>query len=225
MIVAIHQPAYLPWLGYFDRIRQADLFIYLDTVQFQKGSFQNRNKVLTRNGPIWLTVPVITSGKLFTTALKDLETDARQSWQAKHLATLQQAYRSAPWYAERSPRIEAFYREPMPRLSDLCWQMLQVFVQELGITTRLVKASELPPVEGHKSDLVLGLCRATGATQYLSGSLGRHYLDESSFADAGIAVRYQDYVPRPYRQLADPFVPGMGVVDVLYNEADPAAAL
>lgn len=221
MIVGIHQPAYFPWLGYFDRINQVDQFIYLDTVQFQKGSFQNRNKVLTRNGPVWLTVPVETSGCLYTTALKDLMIDNRQPWQAKHLSTLQQNYSSSQMYKEVLSIVEPFYRKPWVRLSDLCWEMLLKFDEILGVTTPIVKASEITGVEGKKSDLILNLCRAVKATTYLSGSQGKDYLDLEKFAASNVEVLFQEYVPIPYRQQSDEFVPALGVVDLLFNEPNP----
>lgn len=222
MIVGIHQPAYLPWLGYFDRIRTVDLFIYLDTVQFQKGSFQNRNRVLTRNGPTWLTVPVETAGKLYSTLLKDVVIDNSKNWQAKHWGTLRMNYASAPMFRAMAPEIEAFYSCRWQRLSDLCWEMLTAFNRMLGIGTRIVRASELGEVNGHKSDLVLNLCRRVGATAYLSGSQGRDYLDLDSFRSAGIDVQFQNYLPMPYPQLAAEFVPALGVVDFLFNVLDPA---
>jgi WbqC-like protein len=221
MIVSIHQPAYLPWLGYFDKINQADLFIYLDTVQFQKGSYQNRNKVLTRNGPVWLTVPVETSGCLYTTALKDLTIDNRQAWQAKHLSTLRLNYSGAQMYKEVFPVVEPFYHKPWARLSDLCWEMLLKFNELLGITTPVIKASEIAGVEGKKSDLILNLCRAVKATTYLSGSQGKDYLDLEKFAAANVKVLFQNYVPATYRQQSDEFVAALGVVDLLFNEAQP----
>lgn len=221
MIVSIHQPAYLPWLGYFDKINQADLFIYLDTVQFQKGSFQNRNKVLTRNGPVWLTVPVETSGCLYTTALKDLTIDNRQTWQTKHLLTLRLNYSGAQMFTEVFPAVEPFYQKPWARLSDLCWEMLLKFNEMLGVTTPIVKASEIAGIEGKKSDLILNLCRAVKATTYLSGSRGKDYLDLEKFSAANIKVLFQNYVPAPYRQQGDGFVAALGVVDLLFNEAQP----
>ena len=119
MIVGIHQPAYLPWLGYFDRIRSVDLFIYLDTVQFQKGSFQNRNKVMTQTGSKWLTVPVETAGKLYDTILKDLRVDNSQRWQSKHWSTLKMNYASAPAFARISEEIKFFYYSNWVLLADL----------------------------------------------------------------------------------------------------------
>lgn len=221
MIVSIHQPAYLPWLGYFDKILRSDLFIYLDTVQFQKGSFQNRNRIRTKSGPIWLTVPVETKGKLYDLALKDVPVDHRQNWQSKHLASLKMNYGKAPFTADRLAQIEHFYTEPQPYLSAVCFDMMVAFNAMLGITTPVVRASDLGPMDGAKSDLVQALCQSVGAKTYLSGSMGRDYLDEAAFADAGLEIVYQDYQHPVYRQQYSGFEPAMGIVDLLFNEARP----
>ena len=221
MIVGIHQPAYLPWLGYFDRIARVDVFIYLDTVQFQKGSFQNRNKVLCGDKSIWLTVPVQTAGKLYTNVLKDVGIDASQDWQSRHIAALQQGYRKAPLFGDIMDRLEPFYSRSWTHLSELCWEMLLSFNDLLGVKTRIVKASDLGDVEGRKSDLVLNLCRAVGVNHYLSGSQGRDYLDLASFAEAGISVEFQKFTPEPYPQQSPSFVAALGCVDYLFNVDSP----
>ena len=225
LVVSIHQPAYLPWLGYFDKIRRADLFIYLDTVQFQKQSFQNRNKIRTADGWAWLTVPVETKGRLYDTALKDLPINNRVDWRRKHSAAIAMNYGKAPRFAEVMPLLERFYEREWERLSDLCFEMLLTFNRLLGITTPIRKASEMGAVAGGKSDLILNLCRAAGATGYVSGTLGRNYLDLAAFADQGIDVAFQDYAHPTYRQAYPGFEPFMAVIDLLMNEADPAAIL
>jgi hypothetical protein len=221
VIVSIHQLAYLPWIGYFHKIRGADLFIYLDTVQFQKNSFQNRNKVRTQSGPIWLTVPVKTRGVLYDTPLKDLLIDDRQRWQAKHRNTLRMNYSHSPMFPSIFPRLEHFYQQPWERLSDLCWEMMLEFNDMLGIKTRIVKASLLGDMDGSKSSLVLNLCRSVGATTYLSGSLGRDYLELDAFASAGIDVVFQNFEHPTYAQHYPGFEPFMGVVDLLFCEEWP----
>ncbi|MCC9624264.1 WbqC family protein [Thalassospira sp. MA62] len=221
MIVSIHQPAYLPWLGYFEKIAKSDLFLYLDTVQFQKGSFQNRNKIRTKEGWIWQTVPVQTKGKHFDQTLKDLEINNLQSWQSKHWAAISQNYAKAPYAKEWLGRLEPFYHTQYDRLSDLCWDMLLMFNDALGIKTPMQKTSEMPDVDGAKSDLVLNLCLAVNADMYFSGSQGRDYLDEFSFEQAGVKVSYQDFQHPTYQQVHSGFEPYMGVVDLLMNAPRP----
>lgn len=220
MIVSIHQPAYLPWLGYFDKIARADLFIWLDNVQFQKNSFQNRNKILTKDGPVWLTVPVRTSGVLYETPLKEVEIDNGRNWRAKHLASIRMNYNKAPNFTDYFPGLARFYEREWPTLDRLCWEMLAHFNALLGVKTPIRRASELNAA-GAKSDLILDLCRKAGATTYLSGALGRDYLDLASFAKAGIAIEFQDYKHPSYHQVYPGFVSALAVVDVLMNEVRP----
>lgn len=223
--ISIHQPAYLPWLGYFDKIRSADCFVYLDTVQFQKQSFQNRNKIRTADGWVWLTVPVETKGKLYDTQLKDLTINPRVDWRRKHRASIEMNYRKAPHYDAVMAWLAPFYDRDWPGLSDLCFEMMLAFNRALGIETEIVKASDLTSVEGSKGDLVLNLCRALDADRYLSGSLGRDYLDPEAFQTAGIDLTFQSYEHPSYQQAYPGFEPYMAVIDLLMNQSDPAAHL
>ena len=222
MKISIHQPAYLPWTGYFNKIKNVDLFIFLDTVQFQKGSFQNRNKIYSKNGPIWLTVPVKTSGNhLADRCIKDLLIDNEQSWQDKHLKAIQNVYSKAPMYKELFPHIEKFYINEVKGLSDLCWEMLKTFNQILGIKTPVIKASEIPGLNGKKSDLIQNICHLTKADKYLSGDLGSQYLVEDDFKNSGILIEYQNYKVKEYKQLAEGFFPALGIIDLLFNCDSP----
>jgi hypothetical protein len=218
MVVTIHQPAYLPWLGYLDRIARSDLFIFLDTVQFERNSFTNRNRIKTANGPLWLTVPVRLRDHLNTT-IADVEIDEHRDWRRKHLSSIAQNYRRAPDFSSRYDRLAAAYERYTSRLADLCFDQLEFWLAELDIATRVVRASELP-VEGRNSELVLALCRHAGARTYLSGPMGRDYLRQQAFANAGIEVRYHDYMHPHYPQLHGDFVPAMGIVDYWMNCPD-----
>ncbi|WP_429258357.1 WbqC family protein [Paraburkholderia sp. GAS334] len=218
--LSAHQPAYLPWLGYFAKIARADIFVYLDTVQFEKNSFTNRNRIKGPNGPFWLTVPVRQKGHLEGT-LQTLEIDDSLAWRKKHLKAIALSYAKAPGFAEKFARLEALYGGAHASLADFCWWQLQFWIQELGLgATQLVRSSELP-VLSKKSDLVLDLCRHFGANRYLSGKLGRDYLNESAFASHDIEVIYQDYRCEPYSQLHGEFVPALGIVDVWMNSPVP----
>lgn len=223
MLVSIHQPAYLPWLGYFDKIRKADVFVYLDTVQFQKNSFQNRNKIRTAQGSVWLTVSVETKGPLAALRLDDLRVNNRVNWMRKHRAAIEMNYHKAIEFERVFPMITRFYTTPVERLADYCFEMLGLFVEMLELDTRILRSSELPGVNGAKSDLILNICHQLGADSYLSGSLGRNYLELDKFEQAGVAVRFQDYQHPVYRQVYPGFEPRMGVIDLLFNEPRPQA--
>lgn len=211
MIVSIHQPAYLPWLGYLERILKSDCFVFLDTVQLETRSFTSRNRIKTPQGPQWLTVPVQSKGHRETT-LQTIRVDDSQPWRRKHLMAIAQHYRRAPRFDVCYGKIEAQLRREHPFLADLCFDQLTFWLAELGISTRVVRARDLAVV-GRKSDLMLNFCRHLGAKTYLSGPQGRGYIDEASFAAAGIRVVYHDFVSPVYPQTGDNFTPNLSVVD------------
>ncbi len=216
MIVSINQPAYLPWLGYFERIARSDLHVVLDHVQFEKNSFTNRNKVRTREGSTWLTVPLATKGKFGDLAINTLEFAANDPWQRKHWATLRMNYTRAPFFARYAPAYEAIYARSWSGFMPLVRALLEQHLRDLEIGTPLRFSSEMG-VAGTKSELVLNLCQAAGATTYLSGKMGRDYLDSGAFAAAGIGVEFQDYAHPVYAQAAPGFEAALGILDLLFN--------
>jgi hypothetical protein len=224
VIVSINQPAYLPWLGYFDRIAASDVHVVLDHVQFEKGSFVNRNRVRTPDGSTWLSVPVRTKGRFRELPIASLEIDESAGWRRKHWQTLRQAYGRAPHFAEHEQFFAGVYARDWPRLAPLCEQLTGYLLQAFGIDTPLARSFQLAP-HGAKDELVLDLCATTGATTYLSGPLGRDYLRESIFSERGIRVVYQDYAHPVYPQLHEPFEPLMAAVDLLFNAGDSAREL
>lgn len=215
MLLSAHQPAYLPWLGYFEKIARSDVFVFLDTVQFEKNSFINRNKIKTQQGPQWLTIPVMTKGHIKTT-LRDTLIDNTQPWSTKHLKTIKLQYSKASCFKECFPKLETLYLTPESNLAELCWRQLQFWLAELEIKTKVYRSSDLS-VASKKSDLVLDFCKYFGAKHYLSGALGKNYLNEESFLTAGIEIEYQNFQHPVYPQLWHIFEPQMGIVDVWMN--------
>ncbi|MDP6781850.1 MAG: WbqC family protein [Alphaproteobacteria bacterium] len=217
MIVSINQPAYLPWLGYFHRIAASDQHIVFDHVQFEKNSFINRNKVRTAQGWAWLTVPVETRGHFGDLAIRELPVDNRGKWRKKHRKTLLQAYAHAPYLAQHRDFIDQVYDRGWDGLNDLLRFTAAYFLDALAIETPLSFSHDMAS-QGAKDELVLDLCRKAGASVYLSGALGRGYLREEIFRDAGIEVIYQDYAHPQYQQCQQgPFEPFMSVLDLLLN--------
>ncbi len=214
-ILSAHQPAYLPWLGYFEKIIGSDVFVFLDTVQFEKNSFTNRNKIKSPQGAMWLTVPVRTKGHLGI-PVSEIEIDTCSQWKKDHLKAIYLNYKKAPRFAECYSKLEVLYQKDINLLSELCWEQLMFWLRELGIERKIVRSSQTG-VSSKKSDLVLDLCKAFSADSYLSGSLGKNYLREQDFIDAGISVSYQDYKHPVYRQLWGEFLPNMGVLDFWMN--------
>lgn len=229
MIVAIHQPHFLPWLGYLDRMIRADLFIVLDHVQFERRNYQNRSRILLDGGPHWLTVPVQQHSREEAICSKRLDNPppgTARWWGANHARTLRHAYRHAPFVDRYAPAVQEILETRHERLIDLNQALLDLLRTELAIATPLVRSSELA-VSSTKSDLILDLCRAVGADSYLAGMGGsRDYLDRSAFAAAGIDIVWQDFNHPHYRQCGDgSFVPGLSALDLLFNHGSESRRL
>jgi hypothetical protein len=221
MIVSINQPAYLPWLGYFHRIAVSDAHIVLDHVQFEKNSFTNRNKIRTPESWCWLTVPVKTAGKFGDLAINEMEISGEKKWAPKHWQGLRLNYSKAPFFGQHAPFFEGIYARPWEKLAALSGEITAYLLDAFGIRTKMYFSSQLK-TPGKKDELVLNLCRELGATIYLSGPLGRNYLQAELFRNHGIAVRYDDYRHPTYPQAYPGFEAYMAAVDLLFN-AGPAS--
>ena len=221
MIVSINQPAYLPWLGYFQRIAAADAHIVLDHVQFEKNSFTNRNKVRLSEGWCWLTVPVRTAGKFGNLPIHELEIATESPWASKHWETLRLNYSHAPFFDQHSGFFRDVYTRTWLKLADLMREVTGYLLEVFSIRTKLYFSSQMKG-RGKKDELVLNLCRELGATVYLSGPMGRKYLREELFGEHNIAVRYDNYHHPVYSQVYPGFEPFMAAIDLLFN-AGPAS--
>jgi hypothetical protein len=218
MIVSVHQPAYLPWLGYFDRIARSDVFVFLDTVQFEKNSFTNRNRIKTANGPLWLTVPVKLKGHI-DKSLIEIKIDNSQNWRDKHLRSIEQAYKKAPGFSVFFEELTKAVSFESDTIAALCWEQLNLLVDLFGVQTKLVRASDLD-VNARKSELVRDICVKLGASTYISGALGRDYLDLASFDEKNIDVKFQSFQSPQYPQLHGQFIPNLSAIDYVFNMPD-----
>lgn len=228
MIVALHQPHFLPWLGYLDRMRQADLFIVLDHVQFERRNYQNRTRIKVDGNAQWITVPVRQQSQQERIVDKRVDNPppGEARWWGAHLCrTLRHAYRNAPFFADYAPGLFAILESRWERLVDLDRATLDFLRDAFGIRTPLAASSGLG-VAGAKSELILNLCRAVGADTYLAGMGGsRHYLDRDAFAAAGVTIAWQAFEHPRYRQDGGEFIAGLSALDLLFNEGPCAAAL
>lgn len=216
IIVAIHQPNYLPWLGFFYKLARSEAFIFLDTVPFSKNSYQNRCRLKTANGLLWLTQPVCTSGRSGQ-ATADVEFDSTLQWQKKHLKSIEMAYRRAPFFKQLFPKLESvLLAHSWQHLADLNIALIESISFELGCATRFFRALHLG-VRGHATDLLVGLCKRIQATVYLSGTGGKKYQDINQFAANGIQVTYTDFTHPQYKQLWGQPVVGLSIIDLLMN--------
>lgn len=218
MIVAIHQPQYLPWVPYFDKASQCDVFIHLDNVQFARRGVQNRNQIKTATGAQWLTVPVNARRE---THIVDV-TIAENPWRENHVRSVEVNYARAAYF-DRWPELRTILELPWERLADLNIALTDRFFAQLGISCHTVRASSLA-VDGGKQDLMINLCKAVGGDVYLSGTGAAAYQTPEAFAREGIELRYQSYRNQPYAQCFPEigFVADLSALDLILNTG-PAA--
>lgn len=219
--IAIVQSSYIPWKGTFDLMRRVDEMILLDEVQFTRRDWRNRNRIKTRDGLKWLTIPVEAKGN-YERAIKDIRV-SDPDWRAKHWESLRHAYGKAPWFREYGPRMEEVYRAASDeRLSHINHRFLCAVRDLLGIETEITWSMDYAS-SGRKTERLVSLCVSARASEYLSGPTARAYLDESAFAAAGIAVLWMDYEGYPeYEQLHPPFEHRVSVLDLLFHTGPKA---
>lgn len=222
MKVAIHQPQYLPWLGYLAKWAAADLFVFLDTVQYEKNGWQNRNRIKTPDGARWLTVPVRAR---LGTRIADVSIDVEQPWPARHLRAIEGAYADAPYWPSVRDALGQLYAEPWDRLAPTAVASAQVLAQALGVTTETRLASSFVVDDDDPTGRLVALCKAVGADTYLAGGHGARYMDGKRFADAGIRVLYQAYSHPIYAQQHGDFVPFLSGLDLLLMHGDASLAI
>ncbi len=221
MKIAIAQPTYLPWLGYFDLLDQVDKFVLLDTVQFEKQSWQQRNRIKTPTGLLWLTVPVAFRGRLGQ-RIVDVEIREPEFWR-DHLRAVELNYRRAPFFDTYYPAFSELLQSQSSdlRLTDLNIGLFRWLAQALGIKTPLVRSSELA-VEGKRTHLLAEICSSLGAKTYISPLGSADYLlnDLSILTDRNVNVVFQHYEHPSYSQLFPPFLAHASVLDLLFNEGE-----
>lgn len=229
MLVAIHQPHYIPWLGYLDRMAKADLFIVLDHVQFERRNYQNRTMIRCEGEGKWLTVPVVQLSqkeRIVDKQVDNSETGSR-AWGPTHFKTLKYAYRKAPFFALYAPRLQEILEARWDKLVDLDLAMLDYLRDSFGIRTPLKRSSEMR-ADGARSGLLLNLCREVAPGSTFLGGLGgsRGYLDLAAFAAEGIGVQWQEFKHPVYPQCAEgAFLPGLMSLDLLFNCGPRASEL
>lgn len=222
MNLMISQPRYMPALNYLHRISVCDAVVYLDNVQYTPRDWENRNKIKTGRGWMWLSVPVVHDRR--EQLIKDTRIDNSFDWRRKHIRSISQWYSCTPYFDRYFPRIEAILGGQFEFLIDLNRAVLDFILAELRISCRFLLASEMG-VSGRGADLLLAICRVTGASTYVSGPFGRRYIDDAKFRDLGIDVFYHEYNHPPYPQPYGEFQPFMAAVDLLFNCGDESRAI
>ncbi len=219
--VAIVQSSYIPWKGYFDLIRAADEFILLDDVQFTKRDWRSRNRIKTKDGPSWLTIPVHTKGKYQQTIAETAVSDAE--WSRRHWQTIRSAYARAPHFEQYAAPFAALYAAPVSdHLSAINHAFIVAICHALGITTPITWSSEYHPGEG-RNERLIELCVKAGATEYLSGPAARDYIDQDAFAASNVSVTFADYSGYPeYQQPHPPFDHFVSALDLVFCTGERA---
>lgn len=213
---AIHQPNFFPWLGYFDKIRQADVFVFMDGVAYPKsgsgmGSWVNRVKLAIQGEARWVTCPVRhLHGEQM---IAEVAIDDRQPWRDKLLKTLQANYRRAPGYEPAMALLEPLVRYETDKLAEFNMHAITALAAELGIAARCVRQSDLA-VEGAATELLIAITKAAGADTYLAGGGAAGYQEDELFDEQGVTLRYQNFTPLPYGP-AGRWLPGLSVIDYL----------
>ncbi len=216
MKVAISQPTYLPWIGYFDLMDQVDTFVFLDDVQFEKQSWQQRNRIKTPTGLQWLTVPVIFRGRL-EQKIQDVEIRVPDFWR-DHLRAIELNYRRAPFFTSFFGELISILDSAGSQLADLNIRLIEWCAKLLGIRSRLIRSSQLQQ-EGKRTELLANICNHLGAEEYVSpiGSAAYLLLEREVLRERGIQLTFQNYMHPEYRQMFPPFLPYACILDLFFN--------
>ena len=217
MIVAIHQLHYLPWIRYFHKMVQSDIFVVLDNIQYNKNGWQNRNKIKNPQGWMYLTVPVVNK---FQQNLTEVKINNTIDWRKKHWKSLLMNYSSGDFFEEHKSFFNGVYEKEWEGLNDLNFEILQYLIQTLGIKAKIINGSELD-VQGEATQRLVNICKAVGGDSYLSGAYAAEaYLDKDLFKKENISLKIQDWQCPKYKQqfMKAGFIPDLSIVDLLFNE-------
>lgn len=213
MIVGIHQPNYLPYLGFFEKFFRSDVYVILDHVQYTKNGFQNRNQINTKNGPVWLTIPVKHKLGMKT---NEILVDNGQKWKKQHFTSILQNYAKAKYFADCIVLLENIYSGDWEKLVDINSAILKVAFSLLDPGKKIIHSSEMS-LNSNGSGLILEICKKTNASSYLSGKSGRSYLYLQEFEENNIEVVFQEYNHPVYDQVHGSFRANLAFIDYIFN--------
>ena len=224
MIVSIHQPNYLPWLGFFDKIKRSDLFVIFDDVQFPRGKkhFGHRNQIKTPNGTKWLSVPI--KNKSDMVSFNDTIINYDIDWHQEHLRLMELNYKDSPYFNDYYQDLEYIIEGEYESLTELSTDLIRYFMSKLNIRTTIARSSELSSEYQKGSDKIFSILENVNATDYLTGSGpgSQRYIDEEEFKKREISLHWQNYECKEYNQLFGDFIPYLSVVDLLFNHGEKA---
>jgi hypothetical protein len=216
------QPTHNPWLGYFDLIDCSDLFIFLDNVQLEKRSWQVRNRILTQNGELFVTIPIKKTDSRDETTINSALIDDEQNWRKKYLKTLENSYKKSNYFAESFPIIEDIIDNSIKILSDYNINFITKICDKIGIKTTLLKSSEIPGIHGSKDELLVNICNILNCNEYISPQGSSVYIEKinpgGEFVNNGVNLFYHNFHHPIYKQLKNDFTPFVGIIDLIFNE-------
>lgn len=213
-IISIHQPGYHPWLGFFKKILDSDIFVLLDDAQYEKKQWHNRNKIRTSNGSSWISVPVKSQ---FGSNLNEVKIDSSIDWKKLHMKSISLNYSRARYFKQYFNHLEKIYQKEYDFLIDINMEIIKFLLKELQIKTKTIFSSELNTLE-KGSNRILEICKKLDADMYISGILGKNYISIDDFQNNNISVRFQEFQHPIYQQCFEPFIPNMSAIDLLFNE-------
>jgi len=215
-IISIRQPGYFPYLGFFKKIQFCDIFVYLDDVQYERGDWDNRNKIKTSDGSMRLTVPVYNkSGQ----KLNEVQISYDTNWNIKHIKAIELNYQKTPYFSNYWDPIKKILEKKWSKLIDLNLALIEFINQELNITTKIIRSSNLK-IDSVSSQRLVDICKKLDGTTYLSGEMGVDYLDEEIFQKENIKVIYEKFEHPTYSQIHGSFIPNLSIIDLLFNEGE-----
>lgn len=210
--IVILQPVYLPWLGYFDQLDQADIFVFFDDVQYTDRDWRNRNRIKTANGPCWLTVPVHKSRGM---TIRDVQISNIYGWVGKHLKSFDRAYAKAPYFVEIMGLLVDVLSQKWERLFELDIALIHAIMGYVGIMTPTIFASQIGGKGFGRTERLVHICNKLNPSEYLSGASAKNYLDKSLFGNT--EVKWHEYNHPEYRQQWGDFMSHMSIMDLLFN--------
>ncbi|SCA63866.1 Uncharacterized protein Rv1507c [Chlamydiales bacterium SCGC AG-110-M15] len=215
--VVILQPSYLPWQGYFAQIAKADIFVFLDNVQYTKGDWRNRNRILNSNGTTqYLSVPVHFRHSM--QSICEVEIDHRHRWVDKHVRSLFFSYRHTPFFNEVLELVKSKLENKQKLLSDLNISLIQHICEYMEFSAcEFVRASDLPIFSSHPTRRLLEICQHFNASNYLTGSKASDYLDELAFSSLGVELEYLGDIHPEYAQNKEIFCSHLSILDLLFR--------
>jgi hypothetical protein len=213
--VVIHQPDFMPYIGFFERLLHCQLFVVLDHVQYIKGGWQNRDKIKTPEGVKWLTIPLQIKGNTFSPYNRVIMSK-NEDWRTQHLNILKRCYKGTAHFCEIYDLLETAYSVPCELMIDFNLNLLKVLMELFDLHPQLVLSSEINP-EGKRNEMLVDILKKVSADIYLSGVGAKDYLDEKLFSDADVAVKWQNFSHPVYPQLHGDFTSYLSSIDLLFN--------